>query len=1214
MDATSFLLHCRPLANLNHWVRRCKCAHSIVLLSLVLSWNHSAFGEESELAEQKLIFEYSCEQSTTTDILVKFSDSLSGRPSVISEYQNDGQAKKDHERISLNTAANELTLHGLNGTSKGRFSVSGWIDPTSEISLHRRVANETNRWILISEFSLSDLEDQRQVSFVDQNETGSHGWVIRRIEPPPIELLDWPAFATFNPGQSISSTVLLLKNADSNRHPKIELEIRKVGEKQPVHREVYIANEKPSTRVTIDFTAPLSSGVYEARLAVLDQTNNLWSKITGKPDSVFELHRTFAVAGLNTRPNLSQHKWKEIQHIQPSQQAWYMPDWLMNPAAHLPISLPSDRKIPNQIAISKYEGESVTELAPLSSFEIPLGYEDGSVQLHTIRLPSTNHSIFEVEITKAGEGLSRIFTISPNPNATLQGDWQSIQWIHHPSRDERLRIKNLDQSRKFAFESITIETKQGDLDLKRDQNSATRSTVLRLCSSSWIDELSMHDHDQLDQGDWKRESLEMYRLNSAVSRLIAIAHDQGFNTISITLNNEELKPNLSGNKADLRQPNWNRQRYLEFILSTLDQSNLEVILEFNPSIDFNLNNLLPNPESSSEATSTGATESNSSDNKLINESISVPTLNDFYHADTIKRIKANFQQVIDIAQNHQSVVGLSMIALGEKNAMHQPVSPQNLRRLRAIFAAKSEISTPQDTETKASGSDFETWLKKQRRQLWLDLFIPPNDMELFVIGEDSSFGTTAKSPLTFLETYEYGPLKSLSQQLQLSRNLRTRTSQQAVLLSRGQELSEEPEKSAVVAADIREVIESKNPQWMFIDHDLAKGFFSASLIRKLHVFSSLPNRDLAECDAVDPESATVRVWSYFEDDHLHVFLVNLVPWATEVDLETIEPLTWKKAINDLLPEAGHSISSLRPTRSRVTVPADGCILLKSTNTGLNGIRQWTSRVSGGPPIVKRIKTQVTDVVENIGSLTTPTPNADLLINGSFEVSGEMGIIGWMHAQHPAGCVQRDSDVARHGASSARLTTEINHTGRTWIMSDAFSPPASGRVAVALSLRGLPFAESNPSQQVRVTIETTGGTKPLRVFEDLEIPANKEWSTHEVVLEIDNCDPQNLGSLRVAIDSLKPGIVWVDDVEIYDDFPTRSERAEMQRRVFLAVQGMQRGNLLPAGRLLENFWVQRLLTDKRMKRDKKEPAALNQTSENPSVTERFKDWLPGNIRY
>ncbi len=103
-------------------------------------------------------------------------------------------------------------------------------------------------------------------------------------------------------------------------------------------------------------------------------------------------------------------------------------------------------------------------------------------------------------------------------------------------------------------------------------------------------------------------------------------------------------------------------------------------------------------------------------------------------------------------------------------------------------------------------------------------------------------------------------------------------------------------------------------------------------------------------------------------------------------------------------------------------------------------------------------------------------------------------------------------------------------------------------------------------------------------------------------------------LRLTIDSLSGGRVWIDDVQLHDRFPTEKERTELQSQAFLAVQGLQRGNLLPSGKLLQNHWARHLLSlgdtepSQPMIDDEPVPA------EPPGVAERIRNWLPRQLRF
>ncbi|MDB4644768.1 hypothetical protein OAF37_01795, partial [Rubripirellula sp.] len=98
-------------------------------------------------------------------------------------------------------------------------------------------------------------------------------------------------------------------------------------------------------------------------------------------------------------------------------------------------------------------------------------------------------------------------------------------------------------------------------------------------------------------------------------------------------------------------------------------------------------------------------------------------------------------------------------------------------------------------------------------------------------------------------------------------------------------------------------------------------------------------------------------------------------------------------------------------------------------------------------------------------------------------------------------------------------------------------------------------------------------------------------------------------------SLSSGRVWIDDIRLHDQFPTASERDKLQSGAFLAVQGLQKSNLAPAGRLLQNRWAQHLLKLDPLQKD--EPITTEaevEKEETPGIAERIRDWIPRPLRF
>ncbi|WP_037248465.1 hypothetical protein [Rhodopirellula baltica] len=297
--------------------------------------------------------------------------------------------------------------------------------------------------------------------------------------------------------------------------------------------------------------------------------------------------------------------------------------------------------------------------------------------------------------------------------------------------------------------------------------------------------------------------------------------------------------------------------------------------------------------------------------------------------------------------------------------------------------------------------------------------------------------------------------------------------------------------------------------------------------------------------------------------------------------------------------------------------------------------------------------------------TTPqskpkTPES-LLTNGGFEqrslpdASARLGIPNWMHAQHPTDAVKLDPRSAFRGDQSVRLAARDSSGTQAWLISKNIATPDAGRVAISMALRGfrepskevskpnestLPIgnpvsrnpawtqanqqgsgssARTNSTEKqsntltLRVALEGSLDGQPCRHSREVEVPVDGKWQDSTVVLEWLDIDVENTKDLRVTIDNLSDGIIWVDDVFVTDWFASRSERAEIQSLAYLAVQGLQRDDIKAPAQLLNQFWAKQLLQfAKRRSMDPRraevnrplvEPAFGGATATTVSVTPR-----------
>ena len=376
-----------------------------------------------------------------------------------------------------------------------------------------------------------------------------------------------------------------------------------------------------------------------------------------------------------------------------------------------------------------------------------------------------------------------------------------------------------------------------------------------------------------------------------------------------------------------------------------------------------------------------------------------------------------------------------------------------------------------------------------------------------------------------------------------------------------------------------------------------------------------------------------------------VTIFNLASWTNEVRLE------W-------LPTVSADDSIVMPPATLMAIPIRGVA---------DPIRQWSAAFQNPNQSIENLKSTVSTVVSRIGSLATPGDYRQIR-NGDFETPGKVGIVGWMHTQYPADAVTLDSDEASQGNQSIRLQADEKFAGGVWLVSEPIKVPLSGRLAVSMAIRaGAQATPPNPIKQtageflegsqrvanasggkalepdrdleiskhiVRVSLEGIRGGEPVRFASEVSVPRDGQWLPRDVVLEADRLDRSEIDFIRLTIDSLSEGKLWVDDVHLHDQFATRSERTQLQGKAFLAIQGLQRGDYLPSVDLLRNRWARYLLTqspeppreadtldseearatgsDFRVESTIAPGAPIKRNRE--SVTERIRLWLPRPIRF
>lgn len=380
----------------------------------------------------------------------------------------------------------------------------------------------------------------------------------------------------------------------------------------------------------------------------------------------------------------------------------------------------------------------------------------------------------------------------------------------------------------------------------------------------------------------------------------------------------------------------------------------------------------------------------------------------------------------------------------------------------------------------------------------------------------------------------------------------------------------------------------------------------------------------------DPADRTVGLRLRRDEDAMTLAFTNLAPWPVDVEATFAETVSLGAAPDpnerptgrgspEKIKELGGGSRaatgiSMERRELRLTLGRGGTRVVTVTGKRPE-LQGWSTRPSGGHAAIKAIHADVSAVFERLGTLSLP-PDYPGLTNGDFEIVGEGGVTGWLHAQFPPDAVRVDTGEASRGGRSICLSNSSRSDNRAWLVSEPLPAPASGRLAVSLAYR----AASNPAEsdhRLRVSMEGSGAEGPFKRSVELAVPRNGLWQSRRLVLEADAIDPEAIPTLRITIDNLSSGSIWVDDVRLHDRFATASEREQMRGQAFLAVQGLQRADLTPACHLLQNFWAGRLLADSAMASASEASEASEADSPadgGRGVAKKFRDWLPRPLRF
>ena len=283
---------------------------------------------------------------------------------------------------------------------------------------------------------------------------------------------------------------------------------------------------------------------------------------------------------------------------------------------------------------------------------------------------------------------------------------------------------------------------------------------------------------------------------------------------------------------------------------------------------------------------------------------------------------------------------------------------------------------------------------------------------------------------------------------------------------------------------ILEALVKSNPDHLILHAELQTPQLNRKASRLIHDHFQLPTSEPTPSreilvSGMDPDDETAAVHLVQSGNQTWMTISNRAPWESNIQVTSSQDTTiqWNEVrSNHPLSDSNiEGTSHANQDQASWRIPACDTVTVSTDTPTTASDLTWTSSVAGGEPAIAVIKQSITSIVERIGVLSHLDPSGQLK-NGSFENAGEMGLIGWLHAQYPPQCVVIDTNTASNGKQSVCLTTESTGKIHTWIVSETIPPPASGRMAVSMACRAAP-SDEKPTHPLRVSIEATQKRNP-----------------------------------------------------------------------------------------------------------------------------------------
>jgi len=340
----------------------------------------------------------------------------------------------------------------------------------------------------------------------------------------------------------------------------------------------------------------------------------------------------------------------------------------------------------------------------------------------------------------------------------------------------------------------------------------------------------------------------------------------------------------------------------------------------------------------------------------------------------------------------------------------------------------------------------------------------------------------------------------------------------------------------------------------------------------------------------------------------YVYVVNDAPFATTATIDVDYPSGCRM----------EELSGLRQVRPPVRDAGGARWTVELEPYDLVAVRFSSPRVTLSrpevfcpPQVQAELQARIDDLIDRAATVTEFPPLLQVLDNPDFEhpAAPDGEILGWSTAIEPGSTIALDDTHAQRGGRSARIVSDGDTAS---LISEAFDPPTTGRLTMAVWLRA---AEGSPPTTFRYRLEGQWRGKPFLRWQTRRVVP--EWKLFRV--EATDLPLEGLSRLRVRFDLVGPGEIWVDNVQLSALAFNEIEKNALLKLIAPADLKLQRGQVGDCIQLLEGYWPRFLTANvpaapaRAARRPEPRPDSPQAPPEPPGLVDRMKAFVPKRLR-